>query len=200
MMEVQWRKEVQGIHPIAVVVRFAGVRPPGDVDNLIRSLHPEVTFRLVPRAPLPCGEVSLAFFLPGENRARVRFLGHVAGFETAMTVGIIRRLGGRGMTLSPHLRERLGWISVPLRLDLFIREGCGYCVPMAYLLAEIVRDAPTLELTILDADRCPDRAREAGVFAAPTLRIEGGEVFVGLPSSSEVVGRLLAAAMRKNPD
>lgn len=116
MVQMQWRKAIEGIEPITVTIRIKGT-PSKDLQDLVQSLSPPVTFR----------------------------------WEKS--------------------------------LRLFIREGCGYCYPVAAQVAEVIRWAPTLRLDIIDADRCTQQAREAGIYTVPTLKIDGQETLIGLPSA-----------------
>jgi len=168
---------------LQVVVRG---KDPG-TEELIRILTPEVRFSLVSEQAPPCGSVELSLL-----GGRIRFVGRVAGFEVGLVLEMLKRLAGH-TTLPERMRTHLQALDCPLPLRLWIREGCGYCVPAAALAAEVVAASPRLSLEVLDAGACSERAREDGVFAVPALKV-GKEMLVGLPSPSEVVGAIVSAA------
>ncbi len=157
------------------------------VAELARLLRPEVRFRRGEGEGPICGEVEI-----GLLEGRIRFSGKVEGFEVGLVLEMLKRVAGT-TTLPDRLRDHLRQVDRPLTLRLWIREGCGYCVPAAALATEVVVASPHLSLEVLDAGMCPERARKDGVFAVPTLKV-GGETLIGLPSPSEVVGAVLSAA------
>lgn len=181
-METRIRNEIQGVSGIVVGVRG---QDPG-VEELARILAPDVVFRHSNDGQPPCGGVELSF-LDG----RIRFRGRVAGFEVGLVLEILKRVAGKS-TLAPRLLDHLSFLDRDIPVRVWIREGCGYCVPAASLAAEIAIASSRVRLEIVDADACHEQAKEDGVFAVPTLKI-GEERLVGLPSASDIVGVLLSA-------
>ena len=157
------------------------------VDELARILAPEVRFSFESEETPSCGSVELSFL-----EGRIRFAGKVAGFEVGLVLEMLKRVAGH-TTLPDRLREHLEALDCSLSLRLWVREGCGYCVPAAALAAEVVVASPRLSLEVLDAGMCPEKAREDGVFSVPALKV-GREMLVGLPSPSEVVGVVFSAS------
>ncbi|MEM1620134.1 MAG: thioredoxin family protein [Fervidicoccaceae archaeon] len=91
------------------------------------------------------------------------------------------------------LREALAEMRGPVEVDLFVGDGCYYCVESIKLLRQFERLSPLreggrlLRLRVHDVDSAPELARRYRVERTPTIAMLGGRVrWTGIPSGEEV--------------
>lgn len=69
-------------------------------------------------------------------------------------------------------QRRLEAVTAPAALSLYVAPGCPYCPRALAEWSSLAARCAPLRLAVLDAGLFPEAAREAGVAAVPTLRLD----------------------------
>jgi len=70
-----------------------------------------------------------------------------------------------------------------LRIDLFISPGCPSCPAARKVVDDFVLLHPHVEVHEWDLSRDPGPAIGRGIFATPTLLLDGADILSGVPSA-----------------
>ena len=73
-----------------------------------------------------------------------------------------------------------------MRIDLFIAPGCPGCPAARKVIEDFTRNTAGVEVHEWDLSRDPGPAAGRGIFATPTLLIDGIHILPGVPSTSDL--------------
>lgn len=71
-----------------------------------------------------------------------------------------------------------------MRIDLFISPGCPSCPTTREVVDAFAHDHPDVEVHEWDLSRDPGPAVGRGIFATPTLLLDGVDIVSGIPTRS----------------
>lgn len=73
-----------------------------------------------------------------------------------------------------------------MRIDLFISAGCPGCPAARTVIERFAHDHPGVEVHEWDLSRDPGPAAGRGIFATPTVLLDGVHILTGVPEASEL--------------
>lgn len=119
---------------------------------------------------------------------RIRFLGAPSGYDFMALIDAILLVSGvSGQELTDVTRTRLGALTEPLEIRVFVTPTCGYCPRAVALANRLALASPLVTATTVQATEFHDLAREYRVSGVPkTVGTNGREVFGALPESQFV--------------
>ena len=123
----------------------------------------------------------------GED-TRIRFLGAPSGYDfMALIDAVLLASGASGQELTAETRTRLGELTEPLGIRVFVTPTCGYCPRAVALANRLALASPLVTATTVQATEFHDLAREYRVSGVPkTVGTNGREVFGALPEAQFV--------------
>jgi hypothetical protein len=86
-----------------------------------------------------------------------------------------------------------------MRIDLFVSPGCPSCPTAREAIRSFVRDHPGVEVHEWDLSADPGPAVGRGIFATPTVLLDGVHVVPGVPSASDLTRHLDVSHERRAP-
>jgi hypothetical protein len=131
---------------------------------------------------------------------RVRWLGTPEGLDAGLVLEMVRRTLQSPPYLAEPVREWVRSFPDPRTIRVWIRKGCGYCVPTVMRALDLVLEQPRFMLDIIDAEEIPDRRPPEPLLAVPYLYVEEtGRSAYGIPSHRELFGLLVPTGAREGP-
>lgn len=85
-----------------------------------------------------------------------------------------------------------------MRIDLFVSPGCPECPPARAVVEGFARAHPGVEVHEWDLSQDPGPAVGRGIFATPTVLLDGARILPGVPSAFDLE-RHLAGARDEQP-
>jgi thiol-disulfide isomerase/thioredoxin len=73
-----------------------------------------------------------------------------------------------------------------MRIDFFVSPGCPGCPAARAVLQEFARDHGHVEVHEWDLSRDPGPALGRGIFAAPTVLLDGAHILPGVPRPADL--------------
>ncbi len=123
---------------------------------------------------------------------RVRWLGTPEGLDAGLVLEMVRRTLQSPPYLSDPVRTWVRSFPESRTIRVWIRKGCGYCVPTVLRSLDLVLEQPRFLLEIVDADEVPDRRPPEPLLSVPYLFVEEtGRGAYGIPSHREIFGLLV---------
>lgn len=80
------------------------------------------------------------------------------------------------------------------RIDLFTSPDCPSCPAAREVVAAVQRDRPGVVVREWDLSRDPGPAVGRGIFATPSLLVNGSRILVGVPTPGELERSLTRTA------
>ena len=94
-------------------------------------------------------------------------------------------------TLSETHRERLAAMHLPAALRLFIAPDCPFCPAAVRMLAPLALAVPGIRLDVIDGALFPEAAHADQIRSAPTVLLDQGFRWSGVPNLDEVLTALV---------
>ena len=73
-----------------------------------------------------------------------------------------------------------------MRIDLFVSPGCPGCPMARRVIDRFAHDHASVEVHEWDLSRDPGPAVGRGIFATPTVLLDGGRILPGVPATSDL--------------
>jgi hypothetical protein len=83
-----------------------------------------------------------------------------------------------------------------MRIDLFVSPGCPGCPAARAVLQDFARSHARVEVHEWDLSRDPGPALGRGIFATPTVLLDGIRVLPGVPRSADLQQHLATTETR----
>ncbi len=123
---------------------------------------------------------------------RVRWLGTPEGLDAGLVLDMVRRILQPPPYLTEPVRSWVRSFPEPRTLRIWIRKGCGYCVPVVRRAMDLVLEQPRFTLEVIDADEVPERRPPEPLLAVPYLQVvETNRGAYGIPSHREIFGLMV---------
>jgi glutaredoxin-like protein len=120
-----------------------------------------------------------AFVVAGENNYGIRYYGVPAGFEFTTLLTLIELVGSRDSGLKPESRAKLGSLTSPADIQMFVTLTCPVCPGAAATAARLAIESDKVSLSIIDATEFPQLAGLYNVMAVPRTVVNRGHSFEG---------------------
>jgi glutaredoxin len=126
-----------------------------------------------------------------EVKSNLRYFSLPSGVELAPFLQTLRILSAGGSRLSLRTLKRLETFLLPTRIEAFIAPTCPHCPALVVLCSDLALASSYLEVSIVDVTLFPERARERGIRAVPTLVVNGEERLVGAVGEEVLLDRFV---------
>jgi glutaredoxin-like protein len=120
-----------------------------------------------------------AIAVVGEHDPGVRFFGVPAGYEFTSFLQAITMVGSGDAGLSQASRLKLGALTKPIHLKVYVTLTCPYCPQAVHLAHQMAMASPLIRAEMIESAEFPHLANKDQVMAVPKTVIEGIGAFDG---------------------
>jgi len=125
----------------------------------------------------------------------IRFFGIPAGYEFASLLETLDLMGKGDSGLSPATREKLGALTEPLALQVFVTPTCPYCPRAVVTAFKFAMESKLVTASMVEASEFPQLAARYNVSGVPhTVIGESEEAMIGAYPEAAAVDMVLQAA------
>jgi len=133
-----------------------------------------------------------AIAVEGARDFGVRFYGVPAGYEFTSLLSAIKLVSQGKAELSPASMQKLGAITKPIRLKVFVTLTCPYCPSAVHLAQQLAVASPLITAEMIESSEFPHLALKEQVMGVPKTVVEGLGAFEGAMPEAQFVDRVLA--------
>ncbi|MFQ6052067.1 MAG: thioredoxin family protein [Candidatus Hydrothermarchaeota archaeon] len=77
---------------------------------------------------------------------------------------------------------------MPVKIEIFKSSDCPYCDPTIEFVKSVVKELRNeTEIEIIDVSEQPSKVSKYGIYAVPTVAINGTVEFVGRPDKKSLI-------------
>lgn len=125
----------------------------------------------------------------------IRFFGIPAGYEFVSLLSALDLVAKGDSGLAPATRQKLGAITAPLSLQVFVTPTCPYCPRAVTLAFQMAMESPSITAAMVEATEFPHLANRYQVSGVPHTVIGGSQQpIVGALPEAAAVDLVLAAS------
>ena len=135
-----------------------------------------------------------AFVVAGDKDYGIRYYGVPAGFEFSTLLTLVELVGSRDSGLKPESRAKLGSLTSPADIQMFVTLTCPVCPGAAFTAARLALESNQVSLSIIDATEFPQLAGLYNVMAVPRTVVNRGHSFEGALPEDRFVDEILQGA------
>jgi glutaredoxin-like protein len=133
-----------------------------------------------------------ALVVQGEKDHGIRFYGIPSGYEFATLLETIRLVSRNDPELSPELLARVGQITRPVHLQVFVTPTCPYCPQAVVAAHKLALASEHIRADMVEATEFPELAQRYRVMGVPRTVLADGEAIEGAVPTEHLVEWLLA--------
>ena len=130
---------------------------------------------------------------PG-SAPRIAYLGIPGGYEFGALVDTVRRLGEGSHGISDANLRRLGDLTKPVEVMVFVTPSCPYCPAAASLAFRLAMASPLVTGITVEAMEFPALSDRHQVSGVPRTVVNRAGAFVGAMPEDRFVGEVLRLA------
>jgi glutaredoxin-like protein len=120
-----------------------------------------------------------AIAVVGKEDHGIRFYGIPGGYEFTSLLLAIKMVGTDEPGLSQATRFKLGALTKPVHLKVYVTLTCPYCPAAVHLAHQLAMASPWVTAEMIEAAEFPHLANRDQVMAVPKTVIEGVGAFEG---------------------
>jgi glutaredoxin-like protein len=120
-----------------------------------------------------------AIAVVGKEDHGIRFYGIPGGYEFTSLLLAIKMVGLDEPALSQTTRFKLGALTKPVHLKVYVTLTCPYCPAAVHLAHQLAMASPWVTAEMIEAAEFPHLANRDQVMAVPKTVIEGVGAFEG---------------------
>jgi glutaredoxin-like protein len=129
----------------------------------------------------------------------IRFYGVPGGYEFTSFLQAIVMAGSGDTGLSQASRLKLGALTKPLHLKVYVTLTCPYCPAAVHLAHQMAMASPLIRAEMIESAEFPHLANRDAVMAVPKTVIEGIGAFEGALPEALYVEKVIALANGGKP-
>ncbi len=77
---------------------------------------------------------------------------------------------------------------MPVKIEIFRSSNCPYCDPTIEFVKSVVKELGNeTEVEVVDVSEQPSKVSTYGIYAVPTVAINGSVEFVGRPDKKSLI-------------
>lgn len=133
-----------------------------------------------------------ALAVVGSQDFGVRFFGVPAGYEFTSLLSAIQLAAKGKADLSPASLQKLGAITKPIHLKVFVTLTCPYCPGAVHLAHQLAVASPLITADMIEASQFPHLAIKEQVLGVPKTVVEGLGAFEGAMPEPQFVERVVS--------
>lgn len=120
-----------------------------------------------------------AIAVVGKEDRGIRFYGIPGGYEFTSLLKAITMVSSDDAGLSQAARSKLGALTRPVRLKVYVTPTCPHCPAAVHLAQQLAMASPWVTAEMIEAVEFPHLANRDQVMAVPKTVIEGVGAFEG---------------------
>ncbi len=132
-----------------------------------------------------------ALAVVGEQDYGIRFFGIPGGYEFTSLLLAIKMVGQGESGLSPASQSKLGALTKPVNLKVYVTLTCPYCPTAVHLAHQIAMASPWVTAEMIEAAEFPHLANRDQVMGVPKTVIEGAGSFEGAMPEPQYLDRVI---------
>jgi glutaredoxin-like protein len=132
-----------------------------------------------------------AIAIVGQEDYGVRFYGIPAGYEFTSLLQAVKIVSTGQSGLSQATRDKLGALTKPVHLKVFVTPTCPYCPAAVQLAHQLAVASPLITAEAVEAGEFPHLANKEQVMGVPKTVVEGHGSFEGAVPEPIYVNKLL---------
>ena len=134
-----------------------------------------------------------AIALIGKKDYGMRYYGVPLGYEFKAFVDSIVNISNGATNLTEETKKKLGSISKPVHIQVFVTLTCRYCPPAAGLAYKLALENELVRTDVVDVNEFPDLGQKYSVMGVPKTVINEQTEFVGSVPEAQFVANVLKA-------
>jgi glutaredoxin-like protein len=135
-----------------------------------------------------------AFVVTGDKDYGIRYYGVPAGYEFSTLLNLVELVGSRESGLTPESKTKLGSLTSPVDIQMFVTLTCPVCPLAAATAARFALESEHVSLSIIDASEFPQLAGLYDVMAVPRTVVNRGHSFEGVVPEERFVDEIARGA------
>jgi len=132
-----------------------------------------------------------AIAVVGSQDYGIRFYGIPAGYEFTSLLASVKIASTGQPGLSQSTRDKLGALTRPVHLKVFVTPTCPYCPAAVMLAHQLAVASPLITAEMVESSEFPHLAIKEQVMAVPKTVVEGIGAFEGALPEPMYVNKLL---------
>ena len=132
--------------------------------------------------------------LRGAARGVVRYLGIPAGLEFGTLLEDLAAVSGGITRLGNESRTKLGTLSKPVHVQVFVTPTCPYCPKVASLAHQAAVETAQITADVIEISEFPDLAERYDVLGVPKVVMNDAVELVGAQPEAAFMDAVLEAA------
>lgn len=128
----------------------------------------------------------------GEQDYGIRFFGIPGGYEFTSLVQTIKMVGTGDAGLSQAVRQKLGALTKPLRIKVYVTLTCPYCPAAVHTAHKLAMASPLISAEMIESAEFPHLAAKDQVLAVPKIVVDGVGAFEGALPEPQFVDKIIA--------
>jgi glutaredoxin-like protein len=120
-----------------------------------------------------------AIAVVGEQDYGIRFYGIPGGYEFTSLLLAIKMVGTGDPGLSQSSKLRLGALTKPVRIKVYVTPTCPYCPTAVHAAHKLAMASPFISAEMIESVEFPQLANKDQVMAVPKTVVEGMGSFEG---------------------
>ncbi len=132
-----------------------------------------------------------ATVIQAEKDQGVRMYGMPAGYEFPTLLSAIRNVSMASSDLSDLSKEKIGKISKPVHIQVFVTLTCPYCASAASMAHRMALENELVRADVVNAQEFPQLGQRYNVFAVPKTVVNETISFEGALPEDKFVDKVL---------
>ncbi|MEW6517155.1 MAG: thioredoxin family protein [candidate division FCPU426 bacterium] len=133
-----------------------------------------------------------ALAVVGTQDYGVRFYGVPAGYEFTSLLSAIKLVAQGKPDLSPASLQKLGAITKPIHLKVFVTLTCPYCPSAVHMAHQLAVASPLITADMIESSEFPYLTVKEQVMGVPKTVVEGLGSFEGAMPEPQFVDKVLS--------
>lgn len=132
-----------------------------------------------------------AIAVVGAEDYGVRFFGVPGGYEFTSLLLAVKMVGQGDAGLTQATRFKLGALTKPVHLKVYVTLTCPYCPQAVHLAHQLAMASPLITAEMIESSEFPHLANRDQVMAVPKTVIEGVGSFDGALPEAQYVEKVI---------
>lgn len=133
-----------------------------------------------------------ALVVQGATDHGIRFYGIPSGYEFGTLLETIRLVSQDDPELTPELTEKIGRITRPVHLQVFVTPTCPYCPQAVVAAHKLAMASEHIRADMVEATEYPDLSRKYKVMGVPRTVVSEIDALEGAVPTEHLVEWLLS--------
>ena len=132
-----------------------------------------------------------AVVIQGDKDHGIRMYGMPAGYEFPTLLSAIKNVSMANSDLSDDSKEKIGKVTKPIHIQVFVTLTCPYCASAASLAHRMALESEQIRADVVNAQEFPQLGQRYNVFAVPKTVVNETISFEGALPEDKFVDKVL---------